>query len=105
MCLEIIIWQDFFHFVTPRYPLLAVSCVRFALAVLCWLTGLSVSWSVNHKMLMFPTVPEEFMYNPVSRSYGEPHKRPEVQNATIEFIAPSEYMVITERIDLVILHE
>lgn len=39
-------------------------------------------------------VPEEFMYNPVSRSYGEPHKRPEVQNATIEFIAPSEYMVV-----------
>uniref|UniRef100_A0A8C8J4N8 Protein transport protein Sec24A n=1 Tax=Oncorhynchus tshawytscha TaxID=74940 RepID=A0A8C8J4N8_ONCTS len=38
-------------------------------------------------------VPEEFMYNPVSRSYGEPHKRPEVQNATLEFIAPSEYML------------
>ncbi|XP_043925169.1 protein transport protein Sec24A [Protopterus annectens] len=38
-------------------------------------------------------VPEEFMYNPVSRSYGEPHKRPEVQNATIELIAPSEYML------------
>ncbi|RXN15960.1 transport Sec24A-like protein [Labeo rohita] len=38
-------------------------------------------------------VPEEFMYNPVSRSYGAPHKRPEVQNATIEFIAPSEYML------------
>ncbi len=33
------------------------------------------------------------MYNPVSRSYGAPHKRPEVQSATIEFIAPSEYMV------------
>ncbi|KAK1882732.1 Protein transport protein Sec24A [Dissostichus eleginoides] len=31
--------------------------------------------------------------NDVSRSYGEPHKRPEVQNATIEFIAPSEYML------------
>uniref|UniRef100_A0A8D0GZG4 SEC24 homolog A, COPII coat complex component n=1 Tax=Sphenodon punctatus TaxID=8508 RepID=A0A8D0GZG4_SPHPU len=38
-------------------------------------------------------VPEEFMYNPVTRVYGEPHKRPEVQNATIEFMAPSEYMV------------
>ncbi|TRY54099.1 hypothetical protein DNTS_031150, partial [Danionella cerebrum] len=38
-------------------------------------------------------VPEEFMYNPVSKSYGSPHKRPEVQNATIEFIAPSEYML------------
>lgn len=33
------------------------------------------------------------MYNPVTRVYGEPHKRPEVQNATIEFMAPSEYMV------------
>ena len=41
------------------------------------------------------------MYNPVSRSYGEPHKRPEVQNATIEFIAPSEYMVsLTPRAQL-----
>lgn len=33
------------------------------------------------------------MYNPVTRSYGEPHKRPEVQNATVEFIASSDYMV------------
>lgn len=38
-------------------------------------------------------VPDEFMYNPVTRSYGEPHKRPEVQNATVEFIASSDYMV------------
>lgn len=38
-------------------------------------------------------VPEEFMYNPLTRVYGEPHKRPEVQNATIEFMAPSEYML------------
>lgn len=40
------------------------------------------------------------MYNPVSRSYGEPHKRPEVQNATIEFIAPSEYMVCWSRVTI-----
>eukprot|EP00079_Xenopus_tropicalis_P037900 XP_017951671.1 PREDICTED: protein transport protein Sec24B isoform X2 [Xenopus tropicalis] len=38
-------------------------------------------------------VPEEFMYNPVTRSYGEPHKRPEVQNASVEFIASSDYML------------
>ncbi|XP_041653565.1 protein transport protein Sec24B isoform X2 [Cheilinus undulatus] len=38
-------------------------------------------------------VPDEFMYNPVSRLYGEPHKRPEVQNATVEFIASSDYML------------
>jgi len=33
------------------------------------------------------------MYNPLTRVYGEPHRRPEVQNATIEFMAPSEYML------------
>ncbi|KFQ33178.1 Protein transport protein Sec24B, partial [Mesitornis unicolor] len=37
-------------------------------------------------------VPEEFMYNPLTRCYGEPHKRPEVQNSTVEFIASSDYM-------------
>ncbi|XP_024431099.2 protein transport protein Sec24A [Desmodus rotundus] len=38
-------------------------------------------------------VPEEFMYNPLTRVYGESLKRPEVQNATIEFMAPAEYML------------
>ena len=38
-------------------------------------------------------VPEEFMYNPLTRVDGESLKRPEVQNATIEFMAPAEYMV------------
>ncbi|KAM9331260.1 protein transport protein Sec24B [Gastrophryne carolinensis] len=38
-------------------------------------------------------VPEEFMYNPVTRSYGEPHKRPEVLNSSVEFIASSDYML------------
>lgn len=33
------------------------------------------------------------MYNPLTRSYGEPQKRPEVQNATVEFIASSDYML------------
>lgn len=39
------------------------------------------------------TVPEEFQYDPVSKSYGDPTRRPEVKSSTIEFIAPSEYMV------------
>ncbi|XP_072486016.1 protein transport protein Sec24A [Notamacropus eugenii] len=38
-------------------------------------------------------VPEEFMYNPLTKVYGDPLRRPEVQNATIEFMAPSEYML------------
>ncbi|TRY80868.1 hypothetical protein TCAL_12910, partial [Tigriopus californicus] len=38
-------------------------------------------------------LPEEFMYDPVSKSYGDPSRRPECKAATIEFIAPSEYML------------
>ncbi|XP_045764481.1 protein transport protein Sec24A isoform X2 [Maniola jurtina] len=38
-------------------------------------------------------LPEEFQYDPVSRSYGDPSRRPEIKSATIEFIAPSEYML------------
>jgi len=38
-------------------------------------------------------LPDEFNYDPVSRTYGEPQRRPEIRSATIEFIAPSEYML------------
>lgn len=36
-------------------------------------------------------LPEEFLYDPVTRSYGDPTKRPEINTSTIEFIAPAEY--------------
>ncbi|GBP19739.1 Protein transport protein Sec24A [Eumeta japonica] len=38
-------------------------------------------------------VPEEFQYDPVSKTYGDPSRRPEIRSATIEFIAPGEYML------------
>ncbi|XP_024892306.1 protein transport protein Sec24A isoform X1 [Temnothorax curvispinosus] len=38
-------------------------------------------------------LPEEFHFDPVTKSYGDPSRRPEVRTGTIEFIAPSEYMV------------
>lgn len=38
-------------------------------------------------------LPEEFSFDPVSRTYGDPQRRPEVRSSTIEFIAPSEYML------------
>lgn len=41
----------------------------------------------------FFTVPEEFQFDPVTKSYGDPTRRPEVRTSTIEFIASSEYMV------------
>ena len=39
------------------------------------------------------SVPEEFQFDPVSKTYGDVTRRPEVKSSTIEFIAPSEYMV------------
>ncbi|CAG5124241.1 unnamed protein product, partial [Candidula unifasciata] len=49
-------------------------------------------WKCN---LCFRTndLPEEFSFDPVSKTYGDPQRRPEVKSATIEFIAPSEYML------------
>lgn len=38
-------------------------------------------------------LPEEFQYDPVSKSYGDPSRRPEIKASTIEYIAPSEYML------------
>lgn len=54
---------------------------------------LSFLWAQNP--FVFVLVPEEFCFDPVTRQYGDPSKRPEVRNATVEFIAPSEYMVIS----------
>ncbi|XP_017778583.1 PREDICTED: protein transport protein Sec24A [Nicrophorus vespilloides] len=38
-------------------------------------------------------LPEEFQYDPVTKTYGDPSRRPEVKTSTIEYIAPSEYML------------
>lgn len=38
-------------------------------------------------------LPEEFQFDPVTKSYGDPSRRPEVKTSTIEFIASSEYML------------
>ncbi|XP_054261293.1 protein transport protein Sec24A-like isoform X2 [Macrosteles quadrilineatus] len=38
-------------------------------------------------------LPDEFQFDPMTKTYGDPSRRPEIKSATIEFIAPSEYMV------------
>lgn len=40
-----------------------------------------------------PLVPDDFQYDPATKTYGDVTRRPEVRSSTIEFIAPSEYMV------------
>ena len=49
---------------------------------------------LTESILLLALVPEEFCFDPTTRQYGDPAKRPEVRNATVEFIAPSEYMVL-----------
>ncbi|VDM08411.1 unnamed protein product [Wuchereria bancrofti] len=38
-------------------------------------------------------LPDDFNWDPATKSFGEPTHRPEIKNATVEFIAPSEYML------------
>uniref|UniRef100_A0A915PQB6 Uncharacterized protein n=1 Tax=Setaria digitata TaxID=48799 RepID=A0A915PQB6_9BILA len=38
-------------------------------------------------------LPDDFNWDPATKSFGEPTHRPEIRNATVEFIAPSEYML------------
>lgn len=38
-------------------------------------------------------LPEEFQFDPISRTYGDPSRRPEIKTSTIEYIAPAEYML------------
>lgn len=38
-------------------------------------------------------LPEEFQFDPVTKTYGDPSRRPEIKSSTIEYIAPAEYML------------
>ncbi|KAF5285626.1 hypothetical protein FQR65_LT13107 [Abscondita terminalis] len=36
-------------------------------------------------------LPEEFQFDPETKTYGDPSRRPEIKSSTIEYIAPLEY--------------
>ena len=59
----------------------------------------------NHSILkvrqIFIPVPDEFQYEPISNTYGDPTRRPEIKNATIEYIAPAEYMVSLTTLNII----
>ncbi|MFH4982139.1 hypothetical protein AB6A40_008848 [Gnathostoma spinigerum] len=38
-------------------------------------------------------LPSDFLWDPSKKEFGEPTARPEIQYSTVEFIAPSEYML------------
>ncbi|KAF7262543.1 hypothetical protein EG68_00236 [Paragonimus skrjabini miyazakii] len=41
----------------------------------------------------FPPTRPDFFYDPETQTYGNPARRPEIRSATVEFIAPPEYML------------
>lgn len=44
-------------------------------------------------IIYFIIVPGEFQIDPYTKTLGDPSRRPEIQNATIEYIASQDYMV------------
>uniref|UniRef100_A0A914GTY4 Uncharacterized protein n=1 Tax=Globodera rostochiensis TaxID=31243 RepID=A0A914GTY4_GLORO len=38
-------------------------------------------------------LPEDFAWDPQTKTFGDPSRRPELQETTIEYIAPAEYML------------
>ncbi|CAF5168828.1 unnamed protein product, partial [Rotaria magnacalcarata] len=37
-------------------------------------------------------LPQEFLYDPATKTYGDPSRRPEVRFGTVEYTATSDYM-------------
>lgn len=49
--------------------------------------------TLRHPHSLSFSVPKEFQYDPITKTYGDVTRRPEVKSSTIEFIASSEYML------------
>ena len=45
-----------------------------------------------HSRVSFIAVPQEFLFDPVTKSYGDPSRRPEVRYGTVEYTATADYM-------------
>lgn len=49
--------------------------------------------SMFHRHSYFILVPPDLSYDPITKAFMDPRKRPELTCASFEFVAPSEYMV------------
>ncbi|KAI6218822.1 Sec23/Sec24 trunk domain-containing protein [Aphelenchoides fujianensis] len=50
-------------------------------------------WKCNLCFRANDRMPEEFLFDPATKQYGDPRNRPELQQCTMEYIAPAEYML------------
>lgn len=75
------------------FKLFLFNCYILIFCSLCYCVKiLNFTCSETYTNIIF-IVPEEFQFDPVTKLYGDPSRRPEIRTSTIEFIAPSEYMV------------
>jgi hypothetical protein len=43
-------------------------------------------------ILFLCLVPQEFLFDPITKTYGDPSRRPEVRFGTVEYTATADYM-------------
>lgn len=59
-------------------------------SVIINISKLYKNYTIFHVLFI---VPGEFQIDPYTKTLGDPSRRPEIQNATIEYIASQDYMV------------
>ena len=72
------------------------SPIRDIGSAICAIGRMIVSWLIDWWVDLIDwwfIVPDEMNWDPITKSYGDPTRRPEIKCPTVEFIAPSEYMV------------
>lgn len=48
---------------------------------------------LSHDFIVPIVVPQEFLFDPITKTYGDPSRRPEVRCGTVEYAATADYMV------------
>lgn len=82
------------NLVEPAYHRLKILLSHQILGRAC--RRILLEWSAYHErycLLLWFTVPEDFDYNPHSGRHGDRSHRVELKRSSVEYIAPSEYMV------------
>ncbi len=46
----------------------------------------------NSPLFFLFSVPQEFLFDPITKTYGDPSRRPEVRFGTVEYTATADYM-------------
>lgn len=75
------------------YPILAIGSAICAIGTMTVSIRQHFGLSLLHNLFCVVQVPDDFCWDPNTKSFGDPVNRPEIKHPTVEFIAPNEYMV------------